>query len=148
MPFGHARRAGAMDGPGNGSGSAAKPKGLVGGLAPASSQARTRRISAARLLGVRGVRRAHRDILEATYDQGQIDVLVRVSRADLSQYAGFQRSRARPVYDTDLDVEESALAVIEDAFPDRYVVPVVSDSIAFDGGTIHCITRTLPRVEI
>ena len=53
-----------------------------------------------------------------------------------------------PVYDTDLDVEDAALAVIEAAFPDRYIVPVVSDAIAYDGGTIHCITRTLPLVEI
>jgi agmatine deiminase len=49
-----------------------------------------------------------------------------------------------PVYDPPGSEEREALRLIGQAFPSRRIVPIVADGIANDGGTVHCITQTLP----
>lgn len=51
-----------------------------------------------------------------------------------------------PVYDDERRGETEALAAIQVAFPDRFVVPIPVDLMAPDNGTIHCITQTVPVV--
>jgi agmatine deiminase len=51
-----------------------------------------------------------------------------------------------PVYDSDPAVERAALDILAGAFPQREIVPVPSDGFALDGGAVHCITQTVPRV--
>ena len=49
-----------------------------------------------------------------------------------------------PVYEESSSDEARALSVIQQAFPERFILPISADALAIDGGTIHCITRTLP----
>jgi agmatine deiminase len=49
-----------------------------------------------------------------------------------------------PTYVENPVEEELALSIIQQAFPERFVLPVPADALALDGGTIHCITRTFP----
>ena len=47
-----------------------------------------------------------------------------------------------PVYDEDTRFEAAALAVFKQAYPDRQIVPINSDSIIQWAGAIHCVTMT------
>ena len=41
---------------------------------------------------------------------------------------------------------ESALARLREIYPDREVVPVPAETIAYGGGGPHCITQQVPAV--
>jgi agmatine/peptidylarginine deiminase len=48
-----------------------------------------------------------------------------------------------PVYDEDLRYEATALAILEDAYPGREIIPIDSDEIIHWAGAVHCVTMTI-----
>ena len=42
------------------------------------------------------------------------------------------------------ELDEPALATLRQAFPDREVVGVLGNIVAYGGGGVHCITQQIP----
>jgi agmatine deiminase len=101
--------------------------------------------------------RANLAVLEAAVDaRGRKLDVVAVPQSNLVQHAGeevevgylnfYLPNGGVVVPVAGVPADEGALAVIAAALPDRKVVGVVTRTVAFGGGGIHCITQQIPAV--
>ncbi|OPC76564.1 agmatine deiminase [Embleya scabrispora] len=99
--------------------------------------------------------RANRAVLEASTDaRGRPFEIVEISQSNALLWGGIDIEVSYlnfyianggvvvPVADHPADA--GALAVIQAAFPDRKVVGVVTPTVAYGGGGVHCITQQVP----
>ncbi|MGW1989453.1 agmatine deiminase family protein [Embleya sp. NPDC001921] len=99
--------------------------------------------------------RANRAVLEASTDAlGRPFEIVEVPQAAFVSWGGsdievgylnfYIANGGVVVPIADHPADAGALAVIQDAFPDRKVVGVPTRTVAFGGGGVHCITQQIP----